>query len=412
MAARCLAPPDGAGFLAGALDFIDCQAQSIGEAGYAALAQPSSSGSLLLSALLTLFIALFGIRLLFGRPVDAGDVMLGAVKLGIVLMLASSWAGFRVTAYDLVLKAPAELAATVGGAAGLPGTTGGLTQRLQGADNALLTLIDAGTGRQDPASVRQAPIPGEPPLAKAPLSDDLAFGFGRVIFLSTIIGALGLTRLAAGVLLALAPLFAGFLLFDATRSLFTGWVRMLAGLSLAAFAVAVTISVQLAALEPWLAQLLTARANRLIVPAAPIELLVIALVFATVAFGMIAIALKLSFAPVAVGGIWRHVGATALPSSFSGSAVAPADRRGPDAGAVSRAQQVSEALVARQRQEQAVMLQAQIMAASGGPSPTRMPGLAPVRSATAAVPLGRSYPAASRTKRRVSSAADQRSRRP
>ena len=59
----CTAPSSGSGFVSGALDFIDCQAQTIGEAGYQALAQPGSTVSLALTALLTIFVALFGVRL-------------------------------------------------------------------------------------------------------------------------------------------------------------------------------------------------------------------------------------------------------------------------------------------------------------------------------------------------------------
>ena len=77
----CQAPPDGNGFLSGALNFIDCQAQTIGEAGYQALAQPGSPVSLALTAILTIFVALFGLRLLFGRIPDYGEIMIAAIKV-------------------------------------------------------------------------------------------------------------------------------------------------------------------------------------------------------------------------------------------------------------------------------------------------------------------------------------------
>ena len=410
MANVCQAPPNGAGFLSGALNFIDCQAQTIGEAGYQAFSQPGSAVSLALTALLTIFVALFGLRLLFGRTPDFGEVMIAAIKVGIVLMLATSWAAYRVTVYDLVLKAPAELAATVGGSSSLPGADGGLTQRLQGVDNAILLLIDSGSGRTDPASRRQTEDPTAPPFTRAPIADDLAFGLGRVLYLSIAIGALGFVRLAAGLLLALAPVFAGFLLFEATRSLFGGWTRMLVALLLAAFGVSMVHAVALAALEPWLAQVLAQRAALFITPAAPIELLAINLAFAVIAFGVIAVAFRLTFAPSlsVLLSVPARLARQNLPSQStvtSGEMLSTTSQ-----SQTSRAFAIADAVVATQRREAL----AGVMTPASGTTPTgvmvtRIPetirergGIMPV------VPLGQSY---KRTNSRVSSAATQRSRR-
>ena len=57
MSEACITPQSGSGFLAGMLNYVDCQAQTIGETGYQALASPTSSVSLALTALLTVFIA-------------------------------------------------------------------------------------------------------------------------------------------------------------------------------------------------------------------------------------------------------------------------------------------------------------------------------------------------------------------
>lgn len=409
MAEFCQAPPNGAGFLSGALNFIDCQAQTIGEAGYQAFAQPGSAVSLALTALLTIFIALFGLRLLFGRNPDFGEIVIAAIKVGIVLMLATSWAAYRVTIYDVVLKGPAELAATVGGSSNLPSSDWGLTQRLQGVDDAVLLLIDSGTGRTDPASTRQAEDPIAPPLTRAPIADDLAFGLGRVLYLTTAIGALGLVRLAAGLLLALAPVFAGFLLFEVTRSLFAGWVRMLAALLLAAFAVSMILAVALAALEPWLAQVLSLRTARLITPAAPIELLVIALAFAVIAFGVIAVAFRLAFAP-SLSVLLSVPARLATQTWLSDARETTANERPASKASseTSRAYAVADAVIATQRRE---MLAGGLPAgaAPAGMMSTRMPETIREHStAMPAAPLGQSY---KRTNSRVSSAATQRSRR-
>jgi type IV secretion system protein VirB6 len=408
MADLCQSPPNGVGFLSGVLNFIDCQTQTIGEVGYQALAQPGSALSLALTALLTIFIAVFGFKLLLGRTPDFGEVIIAAIKVGIVLMLATSWAGYRVTVYDLVLKAPAELAATVGGASSLPGAAGGMAQRLQGVDDAILVLIDTGSGRLDPSAIQQPDLPGAPPLTRAPIADDLSLGLGRVIYLSTVIGALGLVRLAAGLLLALAPVFAGFLLFEVTRSLFAGWMRMLAALLLAAFTVSMILAVELAALEPWLAQVLSQRAARLATPAAPIELLVIGLAFAVMAFGVIAVSLRLAFAPNL--SLWFNLPAHFAkgewrPQTSSSSTERITSRSAPE---TSRAYAIADAVVSNQRREQLAGV------AAVGPSQAALAAIRTPetiresRATTPVVPLGQSY---NRTARRVSSAATQRSRR-
>lgn len=407
MAALCQAPPDGVGFLSGALNFIDCQAQTIGEAGYRALAQPGSSTSLALTALLTIFVALFGIRLLLGRALDFGEMMIAVIKVGIVLMLASSWSAYRITTYDLVLKSPAELASAVGSPANLPGAAGGLTARFQGVDNALLILIDSGTGRLDPATSRQLSSPDAPPLTRAPISDDIALGLGRVIYLTTVIGALGLVRLAAGLLLALAPLFAGFLLFDVTRSLFGGWARTLAALIIAAFAVTLILSVELAALEPMLTQILSQRAALILTPAAPVELLVISLAFAAISVGVIMMSFRLAFAPSLA--LWINQPAAWARQIWRGEARAQGADRSPEreAGDTSRALMIAGAVSAAQRREQLAQLSSGV-SQSGLTAPRSPDKIRESGGGVAAVPIGQSYV---RTTRRISPAATQRNRR-
>ena len=66
-------------------------------------------------------------------------------------------------------------------------------------------------------------------------------------------------RLVAGLLLALGPFFIAFLLFDGTRGLFEGWLRVLGGAALGALGTAIVLGVELALLEPWLADLLACR---------------------------------------------------------------------------------------------------------------------------------------------------------
>ena len=106
----CPAVTTGPQFLVTALAHLDCQAQTLGSFGFQALAQPGSVASVVLTGLLTLFIAIYGIRLLFGPGDEPRDLVNAVLKVGIVLTLAVSWPAWRVVAYDTVLYGPSEVA--------------------------------------------------------------------------------------------------------------------------------------------------------------------------------------------------------------------------------------------------------------------------------------------------------------
>ena len=69
----CPAVSTGRAFLSQTIYHLDCQAQTLGSFGFQSLAQPGSLAGSLLLALLTLFIAIFGFRLLFGGGVGSSD---------------------------------------------------------------------------------------------------------------------------------------------------------------------------------------------------------------------------------------------------------------------------------------------------------------------------------------------------
>ncbi|WP_243453937.1 type IV secretion system protein [Sandaracinobacteroides saxicola] len=295
MGSSCTVPGTGAGFLKGVLDFIDCQTLNIGAGGFAALSDPGSPAGAVLTILVTIFIAVLGLRLLAGEPLGAGVLVPVAVKLGIVLALATSWAAFQLVVYNIVLRGPGELLDVISSPSGLGGAAG-LVDRLQAVDDAMVAFTSAGT--------RSPNIVIEQPSAHIPLADDVAFGISRSFYLVGTVGALGLVRLAAGLLLAISPLVAGLLLFDATRSIFTGWLRMLIATALGSLGITLVLSVTLAFLEPWLTNILALRAGDIPTPSAPIELMIVTVAFAVVAVGMILVAIKvalgipnLAFAP-------------------------------------------------------------------------------------------------------------------
>jgi Type IV secretory pathway, VirB6 components len=268
----------GQDFLASALAHIDCQAASIGAYGFGALASPGSPVALALTSLLTIFVALFGIRLLLGYQIQARDVIADVLKVGIVLTLATSWPAWRVIGYDLIIRGPAQIAQVIGASAGLPGSAGDLADRLQNLDKGLAALGEFGSGRLGAAQ-----------------GDWFQLGFARSAFLTGTLGPLALVRLIAGFLLAVAPLMAGLLLFGVTRGVFEGWVRALVATFLASMLLRVIYGAELAMLEPWLEDALQQRVNKEQVLDAPVEILVATLSFAVVAIAAVFFIARLAF---------------------------------------------------------------------------------------------------------------------
>ncbi|MBN8809650.1 MAG: type IV secretion system protein [Sphingomonas sp.] len=301
-------------FLGSVLAHVDCQAQTIGQGGYLALSTPGSAVQIVAGIALTLFIALIGYRLLLGDSPSVRESVVAAVKVGVALMLATSWPAFHTLAYDVAMQAPGEVAADIAAPSGLS-TAPGLTGQLQLVDDAMAELALLGTGQ--PLGATTPPTQGSA-LDQArsdaqvstqryqqhwdPARDFSLLGSARTVFLTATIAAFSAARLLAGLALAIGPLFVLFLLFDATRSLVEGWIRVLAGAALGALAVSLVLGVEIALVLPWLTGVLELRYQNVATPEVPVELLVLSLVFAltllAVLVGAARMAQAFRFAPM------------------------------------------------------------------------------------------------------------------
>lgn len=301
----CLPLHTGHEFLFSALTTIDCQARAIGAYGYGALSDPSSSVSVALSGLLTICVALFGIRLLIYRHVDGADVFGNIMRVAIVFTIAMSWPAWRTLAYDLVLDAPAEVANRVGDASGLPGSKGDMYVRLQDTDTALLQVTVWGSGRlTGDAADPEDSLQGTEGIA---VGDQLALGAARVLFLTSTIGSALLIHIGAGIMLAIAPLMAGLLLFSGTVRLFAGWLASLSFCILGNIALTIAQGVELAILYPWLNDVLQQRSSRILTASAPTEMLVLCLGFAIATAAILWLTAKIAFWPTSARRAKPHV---------------------------------------------------------------------------------------------------------
>jgi len=349
--AVCDAIPSPESFAPSVLYFLDCQAQLIGAGGYRALAAPGSTASILLTGMVTLLIAFLGYRMLLGHTPTIREGVLTFVKIGLVLVLATSWPAYQILVYDIILRAPAELASTIGGAANLPGSGGGLVGRIDGVDQALKILAIEGVGPVPLGPDGRPLMPSVPPPPFLGF-DSFALGLSRVIFLVSAVASFAVVRIAAAILLALAPLFAAFLLFDGTRGLFEGWLKALIGTALGSLAVAITLGIELAFIEPWLAGLLARRAGDLDIVGAPAQLFAAAIIFAIALAAVIWVTARVAMS------LRIPAWLPALQSGWTATATAPRTEPSratavahPPIESRSRAAAVADAIAINQRRE-------------------------------------------------------------
>lgn len=396
-------PDSGAGLVSRILGYVDCQAQAIGAGGFQAFGAPGSSLSLIFGALLTIFIALIGYRMLLGWTPGVHDGVMAALKVGFVLMLAFSWPAYRTLVYDVFLKGPAELASEVGRSAALPGSAGGLTQRLDGADREFVALASLGPGLGPPAPINGATAQGTG-LRSSSAFDPFALGGARVIYLAAAIGALAGLRMVAALMLALGPVFVSFLLFEGTRGLFEGWLRVLAGSALGALGAAIVLGVELALLEPWLAELIAWRNAGYSVPGAPVELLVVSIIFALVLAATVAAAWRATVG-LALPAAWRAAPAQVMEAIANRSSALESrtqESRVSSAAERSRAAAIAEAVGSVQRRE-LVRLGGGASGSDGSRSQPSSPSEAAART-----PLGQN---GRRVRTRISKSATRRDQR-
>ena len=113
MAGFC-AVPDAAGLIRGLLTSVDCNVQTMSEIGYRSVSGPNSQVGLALTALMTIYVAVLGLRLLLGlAPLRIGDLTLTVLKLGVVLALATNWPTYQKLVFDTLFHGPEQLAASM-----------------------------------------------------------------------------------------------------------------------------------------------------------------------------------------------------------------------------------------------------------------------------------------------------------
>ena len=245
-AEACIAASEP-GLVATLLADTDCQAFGLVERGYAALSAPGSATSTTLTAMMVIAVAFFGYQLMLGRGIVLADLTALAIRLGVVLLLAAAWGTMQGAAYDMLARAPTRIAEDLIAAIDAPAP-------LVGIQEALDKIEQASVGWRQRAGIA-SPLVGGPPTTA------MALNVAAFLLTITTLGLLVVSRIVLALLLAITPVIAGFLLFDATRGLVEGWLRALVAAALVPLGVLTLAAVELAIVTPMLDRMLAQQAG-------------------------------------------------------------------------------------------------------------------------------------------------------
>lgn len=257
--AGCAAFDPAQAYVSALTSFVDCRVTSLGQDGYLALAGINAPFGIALGGVLTILIALLGYRLLLGEVLQLRDWVLTAVRVGIVLALATQWPAYQALVYNVVIDGPEELAGAISGDSTPAAVAGRLDSDYQTLADLLHPAQPGAAGATPPnAETGAAPRPPVPLGQRLSLTGNPRLSTAAAVLLVSGVGGLISVRIVAGLMLALGPLFIACLLFDGMRGLFEGWVRSLGGAALGSVAVAVVLGLELAILEPQITALVQA----------------------------------------------------------------------------------------------------------------------------------------------------------
>ncbi len=276
MAGACPVPAADAPLVRSLLAQTDCHVRGLTHAGYAALFQGSGGLAPVLTALMTLYVALIGYQLMLGRmELRVGEVTLSAIKLAAVTAFASQWDTYQPLVFGGLFDGPAQIATAM--LHGMGDSAGDIFDGLQSAIDAL-TAASTGFPQNGPAQAAS--------LLGGAGFGALALNATAGLLLLSSLGVVLASKIVLGVLLATGPTFIALALFDTTRGLFEGWLRATLAFAFAPLAVMLLLAVILSILEPNLVQLAELRAKGDISLAPVYGVVTLVVVFAGVSAAM------------------------------------------------------------------------------------------------------------------------------
>jgi type IV secretion system protein VirB6 len=245
MSAQCDAVAGEVGNgVAAALRAVDCVAGETTAAAFGRLFAPGGAMVTVLTIMLTLFVAWFGINLLLGRAnLSVRSLTPRMMTIGLVLTLVTSWVAYSTLVWNLAIGGPDWIATVITGAQG--SATQVFAEKI---DIVFQALQQASPGQAQGKDI-------------SAFSPEGMMWLGAMLLLLGTVGVLVTARIALAVLVAVGPVFVVMALFGGTRGLFVGWLKGLVMLALVPLFAVLGGSVMLELAVPILSKLAQSPGN-------------------------------------------------------------------------------------------------------------------------------------------------------
>lgn len=238
MSANCSQVTEGVGSgVAAALTAVDCEASQITAQTFGRLFASGGELGMVLTILLTLYVAFFAISLMIGRSnLSVRALLPKMLTLGLVLTFSTSFAAYQGFFWNIFIGGPDYLAGILTGTGGNGSATLVFAQKL---DVVFQAVQKASNGQSD---IDMFSPPG-------------MMWMGALLLLLGTVGLLVTARIGLALLMAIGPIFVVLVLFNGTRGLFTGWLKGLVMLAITPILAVLGGSIMLELAVPVLAAL-------------------------------------------------------------------------------------------------------------------------------------------------------------
>ncbi|MGD9799901.1 MAG: type IV secretion system protein [Parvularculaceae bacterium] len=231
MTQYCTSGGDYARDIASLIATVDCDVTMFVERAYRGLFGGSGYMAPILIGALTIYVALYGYRLMAGRGVSGPDLTKRFIMLGVVLAFSSNWPAYQ-TVFVTSLTGGAEEIARVVSLATAERSISHQSIAIS-VDHAIeqMTEVADSWSRRTPLGGTlpgAADAPPTPTVISSPagLSAPSMLWVSAILFGVSSAGILIVTKAALALMLALGPLFLMLGVFPETRGLTEGWLRL------------------------------------------------------------------------------------------------------------------------------------------------------------------------------------------
>lgn len=212
----CAAANPSGGILTNALGLVDCYTDSFVFDVYSNTFGPGTHFATVLTSLLVLYVAIFGLQIVLGRTtLTINEFGPRVLKIGFIVALLTVWGTFQRLIVDVAFGAPTGLANEMlsfagTGASSQPGIYGAV-------DTFYDRMMDAANACMGKASWTALHL-------------YIAAGFIWLVTITVMLFSFGfmlVAKLATALILGVGPIFIALFLFSGSRGLFEGWIRSL-----------------------------------------------------------------------------------------------------------------------------------------------------------------------------------------